>query len=172
MDTSSLQAMFRFNTWANEQIRQAMLGADEELIHRRLELWYGSVFEILAHVSAAAAHWLARLQPQEGAEAHSERGNPSDVRTLVDVWRSVDGRWEAYVVSLSPEELAAPVFVRRRDGSSMSYLAWQPIMQIAFHSTEHRGHATVGLSQLGIRHGPQDFLDQFRRVAPIESRPA
>jgi hypothetical protein len=38
-------------------------------------------------------------------------------------------------------------------------------MQVAFHGTEHRGHATVGLTQLGISHGPQDFLDQFRPEA-------
>jgi uncharacterized damage-inducible protein DinB len=40
------------------------------------------------------------------------------------------------------------------------------VLHVANHSTEHRGHATVAMTHLGIPHGDQDFLDQFRTLAP------
>jgi len=74
----------------------------------------------------------------------------------------MDQLWEVYVTSLTSDDLIAPVTVAHRDGSTVIYETWQPVMQIAFHGSEHRGHATVALTQLGIAHGPQDFIVQFR----------
>jgi uncharacterized damage-inducible protein DinB len=165
MDSSSVQAMFRFNTWANEQLRESISLADEETVQRTLDLWFGSVFEILKHIYSAEAHWLGRLRGPATSGRPAPIAAPLDVATLIEAWRAMDEQWESYVASLSPEQLASALTVRRRDGSTLSQEVWKPVMQIAFHGTEHRGHATVAMTQLGIAHGPQDFLDQFRAPA-------
>jgi len=162
MDSSTLQAMFRFNTWANEQLREAISTADEDAVQRPLDMWFGSIFKILTHIYSAEVLWMDRLRGSAPSGPLTSTAEPADVATLVEAWRAMDARWESYVASLSPEQLASSVTVRRRDGSTLSYAVWKPVMQIAFHGTEHRGHATVALTQLEIAHGPQDFLVQFR----------
>jgi uncharacterized damage-inducible protein DinB len=165
MDSWSVQAMFRFNTWANEQLREAISLADEETVQRKLDLWFGSVFEILKHINSAEALWLGRLRDSPTSGRPAPIATPVDVGTLIEAWRAMDEQWESYVSSVLPEQLASAVTVRRRDGSTLSQEVWKPVMQIAFHGTEHRGHATVAMTQLGIAHGPQDFLDRFRAPA-------
>jgi uncharacterized damage-inducible protein DinB len=165
MDLSTLQEMFRFNTWANEQLREAIAHAEEQVVRQPLDMWFGSVFTILAHINGAEALWLRRLRDAAPAAPLKATAEPPDVAALIEVWRETDAAWESHVASLSPEQLASSVTVKRRDGSTLNYEVWKPLMQIAFHGTEHRGHATVGLTQLGIAHGPQDFLDQFRAPA-------
>jgi uncharacterized damage-inducible protein DinB len=167
MDSSTLQAMFRFNTWANEQLREAISTADRDTVQRPLDMWFNSVFKILAHIYSAEALWLGRLCGSATSGPLTAPAEPADIATLVEAWRAMDARWESYVASLSSEQLISPVTVRRRDGSAVSHEVWKAVMQIGFHGTEHRGHATVGMTQLGIAHGPQDFLDQFR--APVTS---
>jgi len=47
MDPSAIQTLFRFNTFANEGIRQALVTAEEGLLRRPLEeYWFESVFSI------------------------------------------------------------------------------------------------------------------------------
>ena len=167
MDPATLQTMFRFNTWANEQLCVAIANADEEVVRRPLDMWFGSVFTILAHIYGAETLWMGRLRDSLPSAPVRATAEPANIAALIEAWRDTDAAWESYVASLTPEQLATPMTVKRRDGSILSYELWKPVMQIAFHGTEHRGHATVGLTQLGIAHGPQDFLDQFR--APVTS---
>lgn len=162
MDPTIVKAMFRFNTWANENIRDGLETADETVLRRPLDFWYGSVFNILAHICGGETVWLARLRDADtAARAPSADSFPS-VEALVTRWRTLDTQWEDYVSALSAEKLESEVTTTRRDGGTNSFKLWQPVMQIAFHGTEHRGHATVAMTLLGIKHGPQDFIDQFR----------
>lgn len=165
MDPASIQAMFRFNTWANENVREGLLSADEELLRRPLDMWFGNVFFILAHILGGETIWLARLRDEDSSARAPSADDFPTAAALAEAWRKKDAEWEEWVSSLSPEQLVAAVQARRRDGSTYAFQLWQPIMQIAFHGTEHRGHATVAMTQLGIKHGPQDFLDQFRTPA-------
>jgi uncharacterized damage-inducible protein DinB len=162
MDPDSMAAMFRFNTWANENVREGLLSADEQLLRAPIEgMWFGSLFFILTHIYGAEALWLARLRDNEPLSPLATPDDFASAEGLAEAWRTTDEEWEAWVQTLNPTRLSSDVTVRRRDGSSSTYKLWQPLMQVAFHGTEHRGHATVAMTQLGIQHGPQDFLLQF-----------
>lgn len=160
MEPVALRAMYQFNTWANENLRRGIEGADEQTLRRSLDLWFGSAFNILAHLCAGEAVWLARLRDGQSARLQTAADFPS-VAALLQTWRELDAGWEAYVASLSAEQLDVAITWRRQDGEAFACPLWQPVMHIAFHGTEHRGHASVALTQLGIEHGPQDFLYQF-----------
>jgi uncharacterized damage-inducible protein DinB len=159
------RAMFRFNTWANEHLRAALVEAGDEAARRPLGLWWGTLFDLTAHVYGSERLWLDRIaQPDAGVpavRADDLRGVPD----LLDRWRATDAEWERYVASLAPADLAEVRGYRRVDGSWLTLTTWQLLMQLAFHGQEHRGNAGDGFTLLGIRHGPLDFMRQF----PIES---
>jgi uncharacterized damage-inducible protein DinB len=166
MDPASIITMFRFNTWANDGVREGLLAADEQVLRAPLEgMWFGSIFSILTHIHSAEAIWLARLRDGEPWPRPLAPEDFASAEGLAEAWHAMDEAWEAWVQTLSAERLSAEVKGQRRDGSSWAYPLWQPLMQVAFHGTEHRGHATVAMTQLGIQHGPQDFLEQFRSEA-------
>jgi uncharacterized damage-inducible protein DinB len=165
MDPAGIQAMFRFNTWANDSVREGLTAANEGKLRQPLDTWYGTVFSILTHILGGETIWLARLRDGEATPRVPTVDSFPSAAALAEAWRAKDEEWEQYAGSLSDKGLASDFTARRRDGTTSTYKLWQPVMQIAFHGTEHRGHATVAMTQLGIKHGPQDFLDQFRAKA-------
>jgi len=163
MDPATIQAMFRFNTWANDGVREGLLAADEQVLRAPIEgFWFGSIFFILTHILGGETIWLARLRDPDAAARAPGMDEFASAEGLADAWRKKDEEWEDWAAGASAEDLAGTQTWRRRDGGEYSLQRGQLAMQIAFHGTEHRGHATVAMTQLGIKHGPQDFLDQFR----------
>jgi uncharacterized damage-inducible protein DinB len=165
VDPASLQSMLRFNTWANENLRQALVSSDEAQLRKPLEdFWFGSVFSILTHVLGGETTWLARLRDGEAAP-RPPNADEFSPKTLAEAWRKKDQEWEEWAAAVTPEQLATRGTWRRADGKLYELQHWQVATHIVVHSTNHRGHATVAMTALGIRHGPQDFLDQYR---PLE----
>jgi uncharacterized damage-inducible protein DinB len=166
MDPAGIQAMFHFNTWANDSVREGLLSADEQLLRAPVEgVWFGSIFYILTHILGAETLLLARVRDGAQSVRLPAVDDFASAEGLADAWRKKDEEWENWVATLTQAQLDEQITLPRRDGSSWRYQRWQPIVQIPFHSTEHRGHATVVMTQLGIKHGPQDFIQQFQTRA-------
>lgn len=165
MDPALLVPMYRFNTWANEHIRQAIEGVDEALVRRRLDLWFGSAFDILAHLVGAEEVWFFRLSAGVSPTKLPNANDYPSVAELVEDWRDVDAAWEEYAGGLTAEALDGIVEYTRQNGSRQSQPRWQPLVQVVFHGAEHRAHAGVALTQLGITHGLQDFNYMF--IPPV-----
>ena len=103
MDSDGLQTLLRFNTFANEGIRQAMLTSDEELLRKPLDgYWFDSVFTLLTHAAGAEKLWLARISDGQAVPAQL---NPDELttQTLVAVWRSNDEDWEKWAAGAGPD---------------------------------------------------------------------
>lgn len=164
MDSTGLQTLFQFNTFANEGIRQAMLASDESLLRRPLpDYWFDSVFTLLTHTLSGETVWLERLRTGQ-AVGHQLSANDFTTQSLVDAWRAKDGEWETWAAGVTPAELVQSGTWRRSDGRLYEILHWQIGSHVAAHSNNHRGHVTVAMTALGIKHGPQEFLDQYRPI--------
>jgi uncharacterized damage-inducible protein DinB len=161
IDQQLVQGLYRFNTWASTHIRDAMRSADEGLLRRPLDLWFGSVFAVVAHICAGEAIWLARLRDGVTPPRLLSAGDYPTAADLVETWVDLDAQWEAYVATLDAAELARPVAWTSQDGDSFTHTRWQLVIHVPLHSAEHRAQAALALTALGIPHGPQDFHLQF-----------
>jgi uncharacterized damage-inducible protein DinB len=164
MDAACLQDLYRFNTFANEGIRRAMLATDETVLQKPLEgYWFDSLFTLLTHTVSGETVWPDRLRTGKQALPHL---NAADFTrdTLVEAWLVKDREWEDWAAGVSQEGLLKEWAWRRSDGRLYSVLPWQVAAHVATHSTNHRGHVTVAMTALGIKHGPQEFLDQYRPI--------
>jgi uncharacterized damage-inducible protein DinB len=165
MDPESIQALFRFNTWANDSVREGLLAADDQVLRAPIPgFWFGSLFFILTHVLGGETVWLSRLKGDPNARTRSVDEFAS-AEGLAEAWAVKDAEWESWAASQTPASLATTGNWRRADGKMYALQHWQVAAHIAMHSTNHRGHATVAMTQLGIQHGPQDFLDQYKPIA-------
>src|SRR5438105_9651989 len=126
MHSTKLQAMYRFNTWANEHLREGIERADEAQLRQPLDMWFGSAFNILAHLCGGEAIWLARLRDgRTSARLQTAADFPSS-QALVENWREMDAAWEAYVATLTAELLDEDVTWRRQEGDMFTNQLWQP----------------------------------------------
>jgi uncharacterized damage-inducible protein DinB len=166
LDTALLRPIFRYNTSANEQIRKAAIVAGDELLRRPLDLWYGTMYDLLAHVTGAEQNWLIRVRDRATPPGMPSAGDYAGLDALLTRWRELDAEWEAYVATLHPTDLDASLRWTNQRGEPQEAPQWRPIVQVPFHSTEHRGHAGAGLTLLGIQHGQLDLLFQN---PPIEA---
>jgi uncharacterized damage-inducible protein DinB len=161
VDIDLLLPIYRFNTWANEAIRAALLVAGEERARRPLDLWFGSAFAISAHICAGETIWISRLRDGVTPPRLLGEDDFPDVAALTEHWRDLDRQWEAYVAGLTPAALAETVPWTSQHGERFTHIRWQILLHLPFHSSEHRAHAATALTLLGVRHGPQDFHLQF-----------
>src|SRR5579875_930370 len=107
MDPASMQAMFRFNTWANDSVREGLLAADEQLLRAPIEgMWFGSLFFILTHIYAAEALWLSRLRDNAPLSPLPTPDDFASGEGLAAAWEAMDEEWEEWVGGLTPERLA------------------------------------------------------------------
>jgi uncharacterized damage-inducible protein DinB len=162
--------MYQFNTWTNEQLREAMTGVSAEYLRRPSGLWFKSALDILTHIYAGEAIWLARLRDGVDPPRLLTAADVGTTLELVESWRTVDRGWEEYVASLTSANLDEIVNWTSQMGDSFGHVRWQLVMHVAFHSSEHRAHAGTALTQLGLSHGPQDFLYQFMPVEAVRRR--
>lgn len=135
-------------------------------MRRPLDLWFGSAFAILAHLCAAEAIWLDRLRDRQTPLRLLTAADFGSTADLIETWQRLDTDWEAYVAALTSAQLDEEIIWQRQEGQRYSCRLWQPLLHVPFHSSEHRGHATVALTQIGVQHGPQDFLYQFLPPPP------
>ena len=95
MDQAAILALFRFNTFANESLRQPLLVAGDATARQPLDMWFGSVFSILAHVCGGEGTWLARLRDRNADTQGDDRRGFSQRRgsgrSMENVRRSMGG---------------------------------------------------------------------------------
>src|SRR5437764_8564013 len=103
MDPASIQEMFRFNTWANDSVREGLLSVDEQVLRAPIEgFWFGSIFFILTHILGAETIWLARLRDNDATVGAPAVDDFASADGLAAAWEAKDREWEEWVATLAP----------------------------------------------------------------------
>ena len=74
-------------------------------------------------------------------------------------WSQIQAAQEAFVHSLTPEDLQRVVRYTNRAGEVWEYALWRMLYQLFNHSTYHRGQVTNMLRLLNARPAATDFLE-------------
>src|SRR6202035_917591 len=117
-------------------LREPLLTTPEQRVREPVDMWFGSVFSLLAHICSGEAGWLARMRDRATQSRALNADSFPNVASLVERWRDLDAQWEAYVGSLSAQALEENVVSRRSDGNTYAFKLWQPVIHVANHSTE------------------------------------
>ncbi|MEP7293289.1 MAG: DinB family protein [Chloroflexota bacterium] len=114
----------------------------------------GSVRDHIVHLTNVEESWFSELR---GVEV-PQWIDPADVADRDEIrarWDRVEQMMRDYLATLRDEMLfEKPV----AEGEDKDLLAWQMLLHVANHATDHRAQILRILGDLGVRTGPQDFM--------------
>jgi len=157
MDLATIGALYRYNSWANEQVLEATSRATTADFIRDLKSSYGSLRDTLTHIVWAEWIWLQRWKGVSPTLVFAPADFP-DVASLRERLQTVVVERSAFLGDLPAERLLRPLEYRNLKGEVWRYPLWQQLSHVVNHSTYHRGQVATMLRQLGATPAPTDLL--------------
>lgn len=145
-----------YTLWADRVVLDAIRDVPSEALNRDAGVSFGSVLGTLSHVLSSQRRWLARLVGQ----ADPDPVLFADVDSLASAWAETAAGMEAFLASLTEEQLAADATFRFANEVATRPL-WQPLHHMVNHSTYHRGQVASLLRQLGHQPPKTDMIVFF-----------
>ena len=145
-----------YTLWADRVCLDAVRVVPPEALNRDAGVSFGSVLGTLSHVLSSQRRWLARFVGQiEPAPTAF-----SDLDALAAAWAETSAELEAFLASLTEEQLAADV-TWTPGAEAVTRPLWQPVHHMVNHSTYHRGQVASLLRQLGHQPPKTDMIFFF-----------
>lgn len=157
MDPATIEALYRYNSWANARVLDAAALVPETDFTRDLKSSHGSMRDTLVHIVWAEWIWLRRWKGDSPALVFPPSDFPN-ASSLRDRFRAVAAERSAFLSDLPVERLLQPLEYTNLKGETWRYLLWQQLHHVVNHSTYHRGQVTTMLRQLGANAVATDFL--------------
>lgn len=153
-----LAKKFEYNHWANNRILTQAANVTPEQWTATHDYSQGGLHQTMYHVLRVEQSWL------HIAQFHQRRTDLPPIEQLptVDSLRTFaetgDQIARAYLDAVSEDALAEPFSVTRSDGSQVSFVAWEILTHLLYHSAQHRSEAAYLLTRYGQSPGDLDFI--------------
>ncbi len=162
MTPAIFKRLYAHNDWANGQVLDAAARLSPEAYTRKVGPGWGSVRATLVHLADTDRMWLRRCKVGEGVF------NPDDERyatlaSLRAAWAATMAERQDFLDGLTETSIRAPIAYRNSKGDAFSQPLWELLYHVLSHSTDHRGHLSVMLTELGQPTEPLDFVFWARR---------
>lgn len=118
----------------------------------------GSIRNHMVHLVSVDQRWLARLLGVTPPDhlAYEDFSTRAEVRQR---WDQVEGHVRAFVQQLTFDRLHAPVrFEISRAPHPVTLPAWQILVQVVMHGTDHRAQILPLLARYGAPTFEQDYI--------------
>jgi uncharacterized damage-inducible protein DinB len=148
MNPTYFQELYDYTAWANRRLWDCTATLSDEQ--------FASIREPLLHVVAVERWWLHFLRT--GALPSFDELASWSRETLRAKWDEVDASNREYLATLTPEELERRVRPPFWEGDKQPIKAWEALIQVANHSTDHRAQIMKDIGALGGTGVEQDFL--------------
>lgn len=156
MSPEYFKVLYEYNSWANREVWRCSLHLSDEQLYARLDYSVGSVFNHLIHTMAVEYWWLHFLRTGELDFLNADDFTTRDqIRTKWDV---IDMTNHGYIATLTPQELERLVRPDDWDTDAKPVPLWQPLLQVAMHSLDHRSQTLRALYDFGAPTIEQDFI--------------
>lgn len=150
MNTSTLQKLAAYNSWANERVLHTLENLGDEVPAVSLHL--------LSHLLNAQTIWLARIEKVKSAVGVFDEHNLVKCRELHENTRE-------YLLTLaqsSPESLVQMITYTNTKGEAFETSLHDILMQVLNHGTYHRAQIAANLRQAGFIPVNTDYITFVR----------
>jgi uncharacterized damage-inducible protein DinB len=162
MEPSFWQELYDYNFWANRRVWDFVAALDEDLFDKPLGGERRSLRVQCVHILAVESWWLHFLETGELEFVEEDKLiTRAEVRAA---WDDVEAKVRAYLATVTPDDLERTV---RPDfwSDPWSVQAWQGMMQVLNHSTDHRAQLLDTVRELGGSTDEQDYLTYLHECA-------
>ncbi len=146
-------------------------------MRREFPIGQGSLWKTLCHLYAAEYVWLDALQGKDqslapGDVAGKLPGNQEGenaVKTLAELgtrWAELDGRWQAYLESLTNEQLDDVIYKVRSTGGRYAFRRADILVHVCTHA-----HYTVAQANNMLRHAGATSIPDPMMITLVRSEP-
>jgi uncharacterized damage-inducible protein DinB len=153
---AQLRRLFEHAAWANASVVAALENQDVA----------DDIVELFAHVLGAEEIWLSRLQGRQAALAVWPALAKGELRAAATANAA---RYQAYLDSLSPDDVAREVAYVNSAGEAFRTAIGDILTHVAMHGSYHRGQVALRMRRDGGVPAPTDFI-AFVRGAPAATR--
>jgi len=147
---------FHYNDWANRRLLEAIKQVSEK----------DETVKLFSHLISAQNKWLNRVTNERTDSTNEWFGTPLELEQLESRWNESVTRWLQLLESKNEEDLETTViFARPSDGKKLSVKLCDLVLQINYHSINHRGQILRLLREQGIKAPATDYiLTVFKEV--------
>ena len=156
MSVQAVKRLFTYNQWAWKRVFPSLAAVPAEEYFAERPFFWDSLHGLAVHGYGAEQAWLQRI----GGDFPSRLALPSAFTTFAELqaaWETLWDEWQAYVDSLTSNELDRRLEFRNTEGVEMSILMDDVLRHVFNHATEHRSQITPTLAQLGHPTEPLDY---------------
>ncbi|HVN48132.1 MAG TPA: DinB family protein [Bacteroidota bacterium] len=140
---------FKYNDWANHRILEAMKQVPEK----------DETVKLFSHLISAQNKWMNRVTNEQADSANEWFGTSLPMDQLKIKWDESVTRWIELLESKNEADLeTAVVFARPSDGTTLSVKLFDMVLQINYHSINHRGQMLRLLREQGVKVPPTDYI--------------
>lgn len=151
MDASDFRRLFRYDRWANHEVAEALGQAPSP--PAKSVNW-------MAHIVAAEALWLARIQKRPAPMAVWPEIAAADLLRQV---HDVQGAWHDYLEALDDAALRGSCVYKNSKGEQYSSAVEDILAHVLMHSTYHRGQIAADMRTAGLEPIYTDFIHAVRQ---------
>ena len=169
LDVPVIRELYRYNSWANSRLFHSVAHLSANEFTQDLRSSYPSLRDTLLHIVSAEWIWLERWKGSS-PQSMFQAGDFPDPAALRARWSDVEIDQQAFLETVTPERLFAPVAYVNLRGQTWQYPLWQQMYHVVNHSTYHRGQLTTMLRQLDAQPIATDFLVFYDELKTLESK--
>ena len=169
------QRLHRHRAWVNGNLLAAAAALTDEQLRSPFPIGQGSVWRSLVHLYAAEAVWLEALLGTEDFLVPGDlpgklpgnqegEGGVTDLADLRAKWAALDGRWAAYLASLSAEMLDDVVYRKSVSlGTRLGVRRCDVLLHVCTHAHYTAAQVVNMLRQAGVGDLPETMLISLAR---------
>lgn len=169
MEPSLWQELYDYNFWANRRVWEFVMALDESLFDAPVGDDRRSIRTQCVHILAVEYWWLRFLET--GVVEFLDEDALLTREEVRAAWDDVEAMVRSYLARMTASDLertVRPTFWN----DPWSVQAWQGLMQVLNHSTDHRAQLLDTVRELGGATDEQDYLSYLHeRAMASQGRP-
>jgi len=154
-----LATMFDYNAQTNVRLLNCAAKVSDEQLDAPSGYSVGGLRQTLWHILIVEAGWGRFCRGIEVDRTQPPPIAPTASIAALEAFRSEeDAQLRSFLDGLSDDDLTETLTRKHPDGTDRSFIRWQVLVHILYHSAQHRSEAAELLTRYGQSPGDTDFI--------------
>lgn len=154
-----LTTMFDYNAATNARLLGCAAKVSDEQLDTPSNYSVGSLRETLWHTLIVEAGWGRFCRGIAVDRTQPPPIEPTAPIAILHAFQSEEsGQIRSYLDGLSDDDFTETLIRKGQDGTDRSFIRWNVLVHILYHSAQHRSEAAELLTRYGQSPGDTDFI--------------
>ena len=156
MNADAFRHFYNYHFAENRKILEHVTSLTLEQFTQKADYSRGSVREQLVHLIDAEDMWISELRGVEPSDPLPETVDADDRDVIRAYWDKVEKNSRTYLAELQENMLFTKPIKEPEEDQVL--FAWQVLLHVANHATDHRAQLLRALHDLGVDTKSQDYI--------------